>query len=121
MLAGTLAVLAAGAGVAAALMPAPDGRVDGVTLHRSLQHQARSAFPDEPGSCVRRHTDAAPGRWRCDIGDREGSGSARYRVTVTGAGPCWRAKLVDDDSEGGMPPTVSGCVRGDRWSPLQLL
>ncbi len=119
-LAATAGLLAAGAATAVALMPAPDAPVNGRTLFLSLEHGSGSAgrLLDDAGSCVR---GRAAGRWRCEVLGRQGSGRAAYRLRVAGAGPCWTARLLRDHSESGMPGGVDGCVRGDRWSPLDLI
>lgn len=116
----TVALLGAGGAVAFALKPPPDPAVNGLTLFRSVEDAAGSvgAGLDTTSACVGR---PRPGTWRCDIGDTRGSGGAGYRVTVTGAGPCWTARLVDDYSEEGMPGRVAGCVRGERWVPWDLV
>jgi hypothetical protein len=107
----TVALLGAGGAVAYAVKPPPDPAVDGRTLHASLRDAAGAASAD-PGACTARRQ---AGTWRCDVG------GAAYRVAVTGAGPCWTARLVDDGSEGELPGRVVGCVRGKRWSPWDLV
>ena len=115
----TAGLLAAGYAVVFALKPASEAPVNGRTLFESVQDRSGSAgeLLGDTGSCLAR----AARLWRCDVTDREGSGGARYRVHVPSGGSCWTAQLTRDYSETGMPSRVTGCVRGDRWSPLDLI
>ena len=83
------------------------GSVNERSLAESVSGSANSAFgPLEP--CEQ---DGRPGLWKCTVGDKRGSGSADYRVTVRNGNSCWDAELVNDQSETGMPHALSGCVR----------
>lgn len=91
------------------------GPVNERSLLRSVSGVADSVGePVEP--CV---PDERPTTvWSCTVGDREGSGTAQYRVTVSRGSSCWETQLVLDHSEGGMPRMLSGCVRKLEWSLL---
>jgi hypothetical protein len=54
--------------------------------------------------------------WRCSVTDQEGSGGATYRVQLRPNSSCWDATLAADDSEGGMPESLAGCVYLWQWS-----
>jgi hypothetical protein len=88
------------------------GRVNERSLFQSVSGVAGSAF-DDNRPCEDVENELV---WRCTVSDREGSGSARYRVSVSPDGSCWSAVLELDGSEGGMPETLSGCVRRLEWS-----
>jgi hypothetical protein len=119
LLSAAAVLLPVGYGVALALKPAPKLPVNETTLFESVQAESGSAGElfDEAGTCTARRR----GIWHCSVLDREGSGGADYRVQVPSGDSCWTARLVSDYSEGGMPERVTGCVRGDRWSPWDLV
>jgi hypothetical protein len=118
--AAVIIVLATGYGVARAMRPAPQLPVNGITLHASVERASGSAGAlfEEVDACVKRRR---PGSWDCSVLDREGSGGADYRVRVAAGATSWTAHRTADYSEGGMPKRVRGCLRGDRWSPWDLL
>jgi hypothetical protein len=105
------AVLAAGAYAALARFVI-HGEVTPRTLFVSLEDKTGSAgliFEDK-GRCRKR---SRPLLWRCTVRDREGSGGATYRVRMRPHSSCWDARLTEDESEGGMPDLLDGCVY--RW------
>lgn len=93
------------------------GAVNERSLFRSVSGVAGSPFPDVGGPCEKVR-ESSPDVWSCAISDSAGSGSVWYRVTVPAQSSCWEATLVLDRSEGGMPKTLSGCVRRLQWPAL---
>lgn len=93
------------------------GSVNERSLFQSVSRVAGSAFPDIGGPC-KKLGEAPDAAWSCAVGDKVGSGFARYRVTVTSHSSCWKATLVVDRSEDGMPETLDGYVRRVEWSPF---
>ncbi|HEU4657610.1 MAG TPA: hypothetical protein VFR97_08805 [Capillimicrobium sp.] len=109
--AGVVAVLAGYVILATFVLHGP---VDGRSLLRSVSGVANSVGePLEPCDPATK-----PRVWNCTVGDREGSGTVEYRVTLRPDSSCWDAILVDDYSEGGMPRYLNGCVRRMEWSLL---
>jgi hypothetical protein len=95
------------------------GPVTATALARSLTGEAPSAgsLLGVDGQCIRERAAT----WRCSVIDGEGSGGASYRVTLQPRSSCWRAELLGDDSEGGMPARLDGCVHRWQWSLADLL
>jgi hypothetical protein len=97
-----LVALAVAAGAAYLFAPVPVGAT---TLRGSVERETDSA--GLAGEC--RHLDGP--RWRCDVADTQGSGSATYAVEVDGR--CWQARRSSPDhyTEGPMPARAAGCTR----------
>lgn len=102
MLFAVLAGLLATATLTYLFAPAPVGTK---SLRGSLERETGSA--GFTGECKR----SAGADWRCDVADRQGSGTASYTVEVDGR--CWRARRSSPDhySEGPMPARAAGCTR----------
>jgi hypothetical protein len=99
------------AAVVAAYLFAPVPTSPGA-LHNSVERETGSA--GFAGNCSR----AGPSRWRCEVTDGQGSGSATYEVTTDGS--CWRGRRTSADSaaEAPMPTRVAGCTRLQDRYPL---
>jgi hypothetical protein len=95
------------------------GPVTPDSLAEALTRESDSAGSTlgDPGRC--RQTAATT--WNCSVVDRQGSGGARYTVTVDADRSCWQATLDEDHSEGGMPGIVNGCVHRWQWALTDLL
>lgn len=80
------------------------------TLSRSVARAADggSAQQEKPQPCARL------GRtWNCSVPDAAGSGSARYRVTMTDA-HCWRGVKTLRETDGEpLPARTDGCVTSE--------
>lgn len=79
--------------------------VGATSLRVSLERETGSA--GYSGDCERSGDEG----WRCDVADRQGSGSATYEVEVDGT--CWKARRSSPEqrSEGPMPARAEGCTR----------
>jgi hypothetical protein len=82
------------------------------SLKNSLERESGSAGIG--GECSRRGGE----RWRCDVTDGQGSGTASYKVTADGR--CWRARRTSSShfTETPMPARPGGCTRLRDQYPL---
>jgi hypothetical protein len=79
-------------------LPAP---VSERTLTNSVERETNSA--GLASDCSERGN-----RWRCDVTDSQGSGSAGYEITAGRS--CWEARRIRHDAEIPMPRRPDGCT-----------